>query len=234
MEGGYLMPYYARKHQLTGSLLYHVYNRSNGRDFIFNSDPDFNYFIQLLKDYSREFSVKIYHWVVMSNHYHFLIEMDAPEVISSFMAGLNRSYTCYYHKINGTSGFLWQGRFKLQPVQKDKHLTGCGRYIERNPVKAGLVLEASEYPYSSAAFYCLGKEDGLTSESPLFSQFGTDLNERRSRYKEFLKSFDSEEEMSFENIEVPAGSHEFIKRLKLQNGRYIPRRRGRLSKRFVL
>ena len=73
------MPSYARKHQLTGSLIYHAYNRSNGKNFIFNDESDFNYFIHLLEDYAREFSLKIYHWVIMSSHYHLLLEIEAPE-----------------------------------------------------------------------------------------------------------------------------------------------------------
>lgn len=58
----------------------------------------------------------------MSNHYHLALELDKPEEISSFIAGLQRSYSCYHHRTYGTSGFLWQGRFKLQPVQKDIYL----------------------------------------------------------------------------------------------------------------
>jgi len=207
-----------------------VYNRSNGKDFIFNAESDFNYFIQLLKDYTKQFSLKIYHWVIMSNHYHLLLEIEAPEDISSFMAGLNRSYTCYYHKTYATSGFLWQGRFKLQAIQKEGYLTSCGRYIERNPVKADIVLEACEYPYSSAAFYCLGRKDGLTVEDPLIGQFGLDIKQRQPQYREFLKDFNSEEERYFENLEQPVGNAKFLKRLILLNGRHMPRRRGCLNK----
>jgi putative transposase len=98
----------------------------------------------------------------MSNHYHLVIEFEYPELISKFMAGLHRAYSHYHHKLYGTTGFLWQGRFKMQPIQQDLYLKGCGRYIERNPVSAGLVQEAYEYCHSSARFYCLGQEDGLT------------------------------------------------------------------------
>lgn len=227
------MPYCARRHQLNQSLVYHLYNRSNAKTFIFAEESDFSYFKHLLRDYSDRFLLKIYHWVIMSNHYHLLLEVVNPEVIPSFMAGLHRSYTCHYHKLHGTSGFLWQGRFKLQPVQKETYLTACGRYIERNPVKAGIVLEGHAYPHSSAAFYCLGREDGLTAESPLFCEFGTNIAERRTAYREFLKSFDSEEERRFAELEYPVGNKEFIKRLVKVDGRYIPRRRGRIPKRFV-
>ncbi len=227
------MPYYARKHQLTQSLVYHAYNRSNAKEFIFNTEPDCNYFKNLLKDYAHRFSVKVYHWVIMSNHYHLVLEIDDPENISALMAGLHRSYSCYHHRVYATSGFLWQGRFKLQPVQKDNYLIACGRYIERNPVKANLVSESHIYPYSSAAFYCLGRNDGLTVEDPLFSSFGGNIIERRITYREFLKNFDTEEEKHFAQLEQPVGNKEFLRRLFISNGRYIPRRKGRTAKRFV-
>lgn len=92
----------------------------------------------------------------MSNHYHLLLELDDPCLLSGFMAGFNRAYTHYYHKVNKSSGLLWQGRFKSQPVQKENYMLVCGRYIERNPVVANIVSEAVDYTYSSAKFYCSG------------------------------------------------------------------------------
>jgi putative transposase len=146
------------------------------------------------------------------------------------MAGLSRAYTHYYHRKYHTAGFLWQGRFKLQPIQKEQYLITCGRYIERNPVKAGMVEFAESYPYSSAQFYCLGKADGITQESPLFVSFGKEILPRQSNYKEFLRNFNAEEDESFERIEEPKGDKEFLRRLIKENGRYLPRRKGKAGK----
>jgi putative transposase len=126
-----------------------------------------------------------------------------------------------------TAGFLWQGRFKLQPVQKEQYLITCGRYIERNPVKAEMVDEAQNYPYSSASRYCCGTADIITTESPGYAGFGTDIDQRQAAYREFLKSFDRDQDTMFDNMEMPLGNIEFIKRLTKQNGRYFPKRRGR-------
>ncbi|MCM8782289.1 MAG: transposase [Candidatus Omnitrophica bacterium] len=209
------MPSYARKHQLNNSLFYHIYNRSNGRVPIFNRKEDFRCFMGLLRRYSQEFGLKIYHWVIMSNHYHLLLELKEPECISKIMAGLGKAYSCYHHKTYSVSGFLWQGRFKLQPVQKERYLTACGRYIERNPMKAGMVSQAYEYPYSSAGFYCLGKADSITTEDPGFLEFGTDLTCRQNAYMKFLLNFDEEEEKSFDNLEQPIGNEEFMVTVQL-------------------
>ncbi len=227
------MPTYARKHQLNTSLIYHIYNRSNDRIPIFQSKEDFYCFMDILKRYSLRFGLKIYHWVIMPNHYHLLLELEEPKAISNIMAGLSKAYSCYHHKTYFIAGFLWQGRFKLQPVQKEKYLAACGRYIERNPVRAGMVNETYEYPYTSARFYCLGETDGITTEGPIFSEFGSDLATRRNAYIEFLRNFDYEQEEAFNNLEKPIGNKEFIRRLFRENGRFVPRRRGRPSKRIV-
>lgn len=221
------MPSYARKHQLNNSLIYHVYNRSNASVAIFNSQEDYQHFIKLLKYYNNKFTIKIYHWVIMPNHYHLLLEIEEPEGISKFMAGLSRAYTHYYHRVYLTSGFLWQGRFKLQPIQKEKYLIACGRYIERNPVRAKIVLNVQDYIYSSGKFYCDGRGDGITVEDPTFAEFGKSLIERQEAYKEFLHNFDYEEEKSFAALEEPHGDKAFIRRLIKENGRYMPRRKGR-------
>lgn len=224
------MPSSARRHQLTQSLVYHVFNRSNARLPIFHSESDFKHFISLLKDYSSSFKLKIYHWVIMDNHYHLLLEIEEPESISSCMAGLARAYTHYYHKAYQTSGFLWQGRFKLQPVQKERYLIACGRYIERNPVRAGVVQEVALYPYSSAEFYCLGKADEITVEDPTYRDFGCDTIMRQTKYKEFLRTFNEEEEKLFRNLEHPQGDMEFKRRLIKEHGRYMPQRKGKPRK----
>jgi putative transposase len=222
------MPYYARKHQLGGSLTYHIFNRSNAKVPIFNTKADYRHFIKLLSEYGIEFKIKIYHWVVMPNHYHLLLEIAEPEKISKLMAGISRAYTHYHHKAYLSAGFLWQGRFKSQPIQKERYLITCGRYIERNPVKAGLVAQAQDYPYSSAKFYCLGQIDGITTHDLAFLEFGKEIAQRQLRYKEFLRDFNDEEEKNFaDDIETPRGDKEFIKKLIKNHGRYMPRRKGR-------
>jgi len=224
------MPYTARKHQLTLSLLYHIYNRANGRSEIFHDAEDYQRFINLLATYSKERSFSIYHWVLMPNHYHLLLEIEEPERISSIMSGVARSYVYYYHRKYQSSGHIWQGRFKSQPIEKEMYLLSCGRYIERNPVKANIVAYAEDYSYSSAPSYVFGKKDGLTTKDPLFDTFGNEPNQQCQSYKEYLEAFDSEDDQLFENLEYPIGSKEFLKRLIKEKGLLLPRRRGRARK----
>jgi len=224
------MPYIARTHQLKQSLLYHIYNRGLNREKIFNQPQDFSYFINLLVEYAKRYNFKIYHWVIMSNHYHILTELERPEIMSSVMSGIARAYSCYHHREHKTAGYLWQGRFKSQPIEKESYLLACGRYIERNPVKASLVMHAWEYEYSSARFYVSGYSDGLTTHSPFFETFSNTPEGRQQAYKEYLQAYDKEEDSYFENLEFPRGSAEFLKRLYKEKGHYLPRKQGRIAK----
>jgi len=220
------MPSTARKHQLKGSLIYHVINRGNRRDDIFHYAEDYKYFIELLMGYSYKFETSIYHWVIMPNHYHLLLEIKDPENLSKMMAGLARAYVYYYQKHYKQGGHIWQGRFKSQPVEKEKYLLRCGRYIERNPVEAKIVNLAEGYEYSSAKFYAYGIPDGLTTEDPCFESFGNDIAERRKNYAEFLKKFDEEDEVLFKNSETPVGSAQFKAKLIYTESRFMPKRKG--------
>jgi len=221
------MPYYARRHQLTGSLIYHVFNRSATQEPIFHIEEDFQHFMDSLRGYKEKFLLKIYHWVIMNTHFHILLEIADPREISSLMAGIARAYTHYHHKIYGTRGFLWQGRFKLQPVQKERYLIACGRYIERNPVRANIAQEAHDYPYSSARFYCKGLCDGITSQDPIHALFGLENLKRQLNYVEFLRDFNAEEEELFNNFERPVGDEAFIRLLRKLHGRHMPQTQGR-------
>ena len=228
------MPTYARKHQLQQSLVYHAFSRSNAGKVIFQESNDFKHFKGLLCEYSKRFDAKIYHWVIMPTHYHLVFEFEYPEIISKFMAGLHRAYSHYYHQQYNVMGFLWQGRFKLQPIQKDLYLKNCGRYVERNPVRAGIVAGVCEYAYSSARFYCLGQEDSITQISPDFEDFGQSIVQRQAAYKEFLRAFNIQEETYFSNIENPCGDQDFVRKLVRTGRHYFPRRQGRKAAEFVL
>ena len=216
------MPHTARSYNITASLIYHIFNRGNARNNIFHDNEDYNRFIGILTKYARQRGLSIYHWVIMSNHYHLLLALDNPKEISSIMAGIARSYVYYYHRKYNSVGHLFQGRFKCQAIEKEQYLLTCGRYIERNPINAGLVQSAAEYPFSSAAYYIYEKADKLTKEDPLFVTFGLTAEERRLKYQGFLLEFDQKEEKLFADFEKPLGSGEFLRRLALERGVFIP------------
>lgn len=221
------MPYYARKHQLEAEIAYHVLNRANRRLKIFHDEEDYEAFKGLLKRYSHNTGMLIYHYCIMPNHYHFSAELAKPERFSGLLAGVNRLYTVYYHKKYKTAGYLWQGRFKSKPVQKDEYLIGLGRYIERNPVEGKVVATAAEYKYSSARHYVLGEKDEIVTENPSYKDFGATEEDRRNNYARFLLDFDPQEALMYADNSVPVGDKGFKSKLLRSNGRLVPRRKGK-------
>ena len=143
------------------------------------------------------------------------------------MAGLQRAYVHDHHRRYDSAGFLFQGRFKSQPIQKERYLLACGRYIEQNPVNAGLVTTAETYAHSSARCYVDGQWDDLTAPDPLYEMFGSNIEERAASYRAFLAQ-PADHDKPFEEGNVPVGDEIFVSKLILHRGRLVARRRGGL------
>ena len=107
--------------------------------------------------YAQSFHIVIHNYCLMSNHYHLLIETK-QENLSKFMRQLNMNYAIYFNKKYKRVGHLWQGRFKSWYVTDEAYLYTLMRYIEQNPLKANMVKELKEYPYSSYRYFLNDKE----------------------------------------------------------------------------
>jgi len=190
-------------------------NRGVNKQTIFKDHQDRFYFLKRLGEYKELYHAKIYHWVLMSNHYHMLLEISFDE-LRPFLAGLQQKYAMYHHSRHGTSGTFWQGRFKSKPVEPGPYLISCGRYIERNPVRASLVTEASEYQWSSAKSYALGQHQSITDLNPFI---GNLTEQQRSAYAQTLASGIDDEIIDVTRHTRVIGSKEFELDLKLEHGR---------------
>jgi REP element-mobilizing transposase RayT len=140
---------------------YHLMNRGHNREVLFRSDGDFVYFLKLLGRYQGRFGQHLYHYCLMNNHFHLLADCPDPAALSKWMAGLLLSYVHYYNRQYGFTGHLWQGRFKSPVVGVEDYFLSCARYIERNPVRAGLVAEPWAYAWSSCRAHARGEENAL-------------------------------------------------------------------------
>lgn len=141
------MPRIARG--LTDGLIYHVINRGNDRREIFHKPQDYEAFINIVKKAKTKFPVKILAYCLMPNHFHMVLMPQLGHDLSKWMQWLMTSHVRRYHRHYGTSGHAWQGRFKSFVIQKDDHLLMVLRYVEGNPVRAGLVKSAKDWPWSS-------------------------------------------------------------------------------------
>src|SRR5258708_2433025 len=160
------MPRIPRRFQWASEACFHLMNRGHNREPIFPDNDDREAFLGLLGRYGSRFRLRLYHYCLMTNHFHVLVQLEDPAQVSPLMAGLLRAYVHHCHRRHGFVGHRWQGRFKSPAVQCSEYLLSCGRYIERNPVEAGLLTEPWQYPWSSAAAYAFGQPDPLLAENP--------------------------------------------------------------------
>jgi putative transposase len=119
----------------------------------------------------------------MTNHIHLLVTPGSPDGIGRVMQSLGRQYVQRFNESHGRTGSLWQGRYRASVVDSDRYLFACHRYIELNPVRAGLVAEPREYQWSSYHANALGAIDPLVTTHELYSALGEDAESRRRAYR---------------------------------------------------
>jgi putative transposase len=146
-----------------GGVAYHVINRGNGRATVFHHDDDFAAFEQLLAGACDRRPVRLLAHCLMPNHFHLVLLPRGDGELGRWMQWLLTSHVRRHHRRHGTSGHVWQGRFKAFPIQRDEHLLTVLRYVERNPVRAGLVERAERWRWSSA---WRGRPASVVSPSP--------------------------------------------------------------------
>jgi putative transposase len=132
-----------------GGVCYHALNRGNARQDVFLKDGDYRAFLKALAQAHEELPLRVLGWCLMPNHFHLVLWPHADGDLGRWMHWLCNAHVRRYHRHYHSSGHLWQGRFKAFPVQQDEHLLTVLRYVERNPVRAGLVGRAEYWPWSS-------------------------------------------------------------------------------------
>ena len=165
---------------------YHVMARGNNRMTLFHDAADYQRYLDLIGRFKAEHPFALFHYCLMPNHVHLLVRTKSAEHFATFMKQLNLAYVHYYKRKYGWSGHLWQGRYKSQPVGKDSYFLQCGKYIEANPKRAGLVKTPGAWRYSSYRYYATGRSDTLITPDPFFDGLGTSALERRGCYRELV------------------------------------------------
>jgi putative transposase len=223
------MPRLPRRWHWAEAACYHVLDRGHNREAVLADDEDRAHFLRLLARYRDRFELRLYHYCLMGNHFHLLLQLPQPRRLSALMAGLLRAYTHHFHKRHGFVGRLWQGRFKSPAVEAEGYLLSCGRYIERNPVAAGLAALPWDYRWSSGRAYALGEADALLAANPWYEALSPEAARRRVLWREFLLGEDAKE-AEVQRSDWVVGGEEFRRRMRQAAGRPAPRRRGRPSR----
>jgi putative transposase len=133
----------------SGGVCYHVLNRGNGRAEVFHKPEDYEAFLRLIPLANERLPLRVLGYCLMPNHFHLVLWPREDGDLGRWMQWLMTSHVRRYHRHFGGSGHVWQGRFKAFPIQQDEHLLTVLRYVERNPLRAGLVERAEAWQWSS-------------------------------------------------------------------------------------
>lgn len=139
----------------------HVFSRAADKRYVFSGDEDFEKFKALLLKSKQECSYRIHHYCLMHTHFHLAVSMDDIKQFSEGLKWVKWSYARYFNLRNMRFGPLWRDRFKSLLIENEQYLEACGRYIEGNPLEAGIVKRCEDWPHSSSRYYLEGKEDAL-------------------------------------------------------------------------
>jgi REP element-mobilizing transposase RayT/DNA-binding CsgD family transcriptional regulator len=126
---------------------HHVINRGINRANIYEDDADYEMFLKIVCKACRSYRVVLHDYCLMSNHFHLLVETEL-ENLSLFMKQINSNYAIYFNKKTKRTGHFWQGRFYSRYIANETYYYTLIRYIEQNPIEAGIVSKVGEYPYT--------------------------------------------------------------------------------------
>ena len=165
---------------------HHIIQRGNNRQAIFADRQDYETMLALLADNARTYGVAIHAYVLMGNHFHLLATPASAEALPRMMQAVGRSYVRVFNQRYGRTGTLWEGRYRSTLIQSERYLLACMAYIDLNPVRAGLVAQAADYPWSSHGHYIGRRADKLITPHPLFWELGNTPFAREAAYAELV------------------------------------------------
>lgn len=159
----------------------HLIQRGNNRQCCFHDRQDYQVYLKLLFEHAQ--GCRIHAYVLMSNHVHLLLSADTAASSAALMKALAQRYAQYFNWRHRRSGSLWDGRYKSCLVQSETYFMLCQRYIELNPVRAGMVNFPAQYCWSSYRCNAEGKVDRLVSPHSIYERLGLSAADRQQAYR---------------------------------------------------
>lgn len=191
----------------------HITQRGNNRQGCFFSDDDYRLYLELLHEACRSHDCNLHAYVLMTNHVHLLMTPSTPDGTSKVIRDLGRDYVRKINKIYRRSGTLWEGRFKSSLVDTNRYCLTCYRYIELNPLRAGMVKYPEDYPWSSYHFNATGKSDPTVTPHDCWILLGKDDETRTEAYRALFNDKLNQEDISHIqqsiNTGLPTGNDRF-------------------------
>ncbi|WP_430229417.1 transposase [Nitrosomonas communis] len=165
----------------------HLIQRGNNRQACFFAEEDYRLYLDWLTEYASKTGCNVHAYVLMTNHVHLLLSADRTESTGELMKALGQRYVQYVNRTYQRSGTLWDGRFRSCLIQEEDYLLACQRYIELNPVRAGMVAHPAEHRWSSYRANAQGEADALVKPHSLYIALGLDNAGRQRAYRELFR-----------------------------------------------
>lgn len=166
----------------------HLVQRGINREPCFFAEEDYHCYLHWLQKSAADWNCAVHAYVLMTNHVHLLITAERPDGPARLMQSLGRRYVQYINRAYRRSGSLWEGRYKSSVVQAEAYLFTCMRYIELNPVRAGMVSDPAHYRWSSYRHNGLGQADERLTPHALYQGLGISDDERLASYRALFRS----------------------------------------------
>ncbi len=167
---------------------WHIIQRGNNRSVCFHAEADYQFYLHYLKEFADRFGCAVHAYVLMTNHVHLLLTPGREESAGLLMKHLGQRYVQYVNRTYRRTGTLWEGRFRSCLTQSEDYVLACQRYIELNPVRAGMVLKPQDYRWSSYHANGLGRGNGLLTPHEEYRRLGRADAERREAYRALFRA----------------------------------------------
>lgn len=198
---------------------HHIVQRGHNRQVVFAEPEDYRRYLETLRTFKSEYGVDVYAYCLMTNHVHLLLAPSDSMGIGKLMKRLAGRQTRHHNRLEGRSGTLWEGRYKSSLVDSDSYLLACCRYIELNPVRARMVENPEDYPWSSCRHRFGSTAGDWLDLDPCYLLLGSTDADRQVRYRRFLREA------------IPDGEWSLI-REAVQRGQLARRAAGPSSRRL--
>ena len=195
----------------------HIVDRGNARQACFFSDEDRLHYLKDLRDATCNHGAALHAYVLMTNHVHLLLTPSDPASVPDMIKRVAQSHAQYINWRYRRTGSVWEGRYKAAHVESETYLLVCQRYVDLNPVRAGMVQVAGEYRWSSYRSNAEGRANPLVTPHPLYTALGKDAASRQQYYRKLCEQPLTEKDVrrirEATNAGFGVGRQEFLKRI---------------------
>lgn len=207
----------------------HVIQRGINRQPVFFEHSDYAMYLNSLRDAAVMHKCQVHAYVLMTNHTHLLVTPRSERTIPLVMQAIGRTYVQALNRKHERTGTLWQGRYKASLVQDDRYLLTCYKYIELNPVRAGLVAAPKDYPYSSFAHNAYGVANALITPHEIYDSLARTPENRQAAYRRLFRDGVAHDILSSirdtTNACLVLGDAVFQDQIELRLGRSVRKRK---------